>query len=164
MQTLCAMAHLDFKKIGAHSYDQLLQTVESLNLGSEAMQQTFRRMVFNVAAANNDDHTKNFAFLATHDGEWSLAPAYDVTHAYNPTNKWISRHLMSVNGKFDGIDLEDLHEVGDRHNITAYKKVAAEVLEVVEEWKTFAASAEVSPEVADEVARDITNCRPLRRR
>ena len=44
-------------------------------------------MVFNVLASNNDDHTKNHAFLMAEDGTWNLSPAYDVTFAYNPQSK-----------------------------------------------------------------------------
>jgi serine/threonine-protein kinase HipA len=43
--------------ISAHSYDQLLQSVVRLGLDDAALDQAFRRMVFNVAATNNDDHT-----------------------------------------------------------------------------------------------------------
>ncbi len=61
--SLCALAHLDFNMTGVHSYDQYLQTVSALDLGPDALQQAYRRMVFNVMAVNRDDHTKNVAFL-----------------------------------------------------------------------------------------------------
>ena len=88
--SLCAMAHLDFNMTGVHSYDQYLQTVRALDLGPDALQQAYRRMVFNVMAVNRDDHTKNFAFLRRESGDWELAPAFDVTHAYNPRSRWIA--------------------------------------------------------------------------
>ncbi|MEZ5504354.1 MAG: HipA domain-containing protein [Halioglobus sp.] len=40
-----------------------------------AIEQQFRRMVFNIVARNQDDHVKNIAFLMNKAGEWSLAPA-----------------------------------------------------------------------------------------
>jgi len=51
---------------------------------------------------------KNIAYLMDRDGEWHLSPAYDVGYAYNPSGDWTSRHQMSLNGKRDGFDLEDL--------------------------------------------------------
>ena len=39
-------------------------------------------MAFNVTARNQDYHVKNIAFLMDRTGRWSLAPAFDVTYAY----------------------------------------------------------------------------------
>ncbi len=112
MISLCALAQLDYNLIATHSYDQYLQTVVALDLGSEQLGQAFRRMVFNVMAVNCDDHTKNLAFLRPSDGSFRLSPAYDVTHAYRADSEWTSRHLMAVNGKFEDITLDDLYAVG----------------------------------------------------
>ena len=117
-------------------------------------------MVFNVASANHDDHTKNQAFLATPQGDWSLAPAFDVTHAYRPNSTWTSRHLLSVNGHFDGITLDDLYAVGDRHGVPGFRRVTREVLAAVEGWPGYAGAAEVPATVAAGVAEDLEQFRP----
>ncbi|MGE3620738.1 MAG: type II toxin-antitoxin system HipA family toxin, partial [Acidimicrobiia bacterium] len=132
--SLCAMAHLDFNLVGAHSYDQYLATVAALGLGPDALAQAYRRMVFNVIAVNRDDHTKNFAFLLRAGGRWELAPAFDVTHAYRPHSTWTSRHLMAVNGAFEGIGLDDLHAVGERHAVRGYRTIVREVRDAVGAW------------------------------
>ncbi|MCU1367929.1 MAG: putative DNA-binding transcriptional regulator, partial [Ilumatobacteraceae bacterium] len=49
--SLCGLAHLDFNMVGAHSYDQYFDAIDSLGLGPDALEQAYRRMVFNVAAA-----------------------------------------------------------------------------------------------------------------
>src|SRR5882757_8770911 len=64
-------------------------------------------MLFNVVARNQDDHVKNIAFLMDRQGVWRLAPAFDVTWAYNPSGDWTSQHQMSINGKRGGFTLED---------------------------------------------------------
>src|SRR3546814_7442817 len=74
-------------------------------------------MAFNVMARNCDDHTKNHAFLLREGGRWELAPAYDVTHAYNPNGEWTYQHLMGVNGKFNGIKRDDLMAVAKRFGV-----------------------------------------------
>ena len=144
MQTLCAMAHLDYKQKASHDYNQLFLTVEKLGLGYEAKEEVFRRMAFNAMAANCDDHTKNFSFLLREGGNWTLAPAYDVTHAHNPKGKWTNQHLMSVNGKFTGITRDDLLTVADRFAIGTGAKVLNEVRAAVEAWPDFAADAHVT--------------------
>jgi serine/threonine-protein kinase HipA len=160
MQTLCGLAHLDFRMRYAHSYEQYLHTIRTLGLGVDALQQAYRRMVFNVAAVNRDDHTKNVAFLMDPDGQWSLAPAYDVTHAYNPVGHWTQRHQMSVHGSFDGITVDDLYAVADAFGIPAFRRTTDEVLDAVAAWPTFAAEAGVSAEATERIADDMSRFDP----
>ncbi len=158
--SLCALAHLDFNLTGVHSYDQYLQAAEALGLDRSALAEAYRRMVFNVFAVNHDDHTKNVAFLRRADGPWELSPAYDVTHAYNPESMWTRRHLMSVNGKFEGIRLADLYAVGERHQVPGYRAIVRDVAAAVESWEQFAEASEVGPDVAKSIADDMERFRP----
>jgi serine/threonine-protein kinase HipA len=145
MQTLCSMAHLDYRQIATHDYSQLFQTVAQLGLDYRAKEEAFRRMVFNVLSANCDDHTKNISFLLKEGGGWELAPAYDVTHAFNPTGEWTHQHLMSVNGKFRNITREDVLSVADRFAIGTAGKVVKQVEEAMEGWSELAHEAGVDP-------------------
>ena len=144
MQTLCAMAHLDYKQRATHDYSQLLLTIQKLKLGHSALEEAFRRIAFNVMAANCDDHSKNFSFLLREGGAWELAPAYDVIHAYNPNGEWTYQHLMAVNGKFSEITRADLLAVADRFGIGSAPKVLKLVNEAVAAWPEFARAAKVS--------------------
>jgi serine/threonine-protein kinase HipA len=96
-------------------------------------------------AANCDDHTKNTSFLLRQGGRWELAPAYDVTHAFNPQGEWTYQHLMSVNGKFAGISRDDLMIVADRFGVGTAAKVLKEAGAAVAAWPDFAARAGVIP-------------------
>ena len=154
VQTLCAMDHLDFRQRGTHAYAQLFQAIERLKLGDDALDQAFRRMAFNVMARNCDDHTKNFSFLLKQGQPWQLAPAYDVTHAYNPKGEWTYQHLMSVNGKFDGITREDLLEEGDRFMVRRPKDLLAAVRTAIDNWPSFAKKAALRDATRDRVAAD----------
>ncbi len=146
MQTLCAMVHLDYKQKATHDYSQLFMTVKRLGLGHIAMAETFRRMAFNVMAANCDDHTKNFSFILRQGGKWELAPAYDLTYAHNPKGKWTYQHLMAVNGKFSAISLEDFAIVADRFEIGNPKRILGQVEEAVDAWPQFAMEAGIREE------------------
>lgn len=158
--SLCGLAHLDFNQARAHGYEQYLQTVDALGMGADRREQAFRRAVFNVAAVNRDDHTKNVSFLLVEGGEWTLAPAYDLTHAHNPEGEWTHAHQMGVNGRFDAVDLDDLHTLGDRFLVPRYRDVTAEVLAAVERWPEFAEEAGVTADHRDRVAADIERHRP----
>ena len=73
----------------------------------EAVEQQFRRMVFNIVARNQDDHVKNIAFLMDRSGRWELAPAFDVIYSYQPSGAWTNQHQMTLNGKRDDFTLTD---------------------------------------------------------
>ena len=156
LQSLCAMAHVDYNLQASNAYETLFITAAELGLGDAAMTQLLRRMVFNVAAANNDDHSKNFAFLLLPPVEgqalpaWQLAPAYDITYAFDPDNQWLRQHLMSVNGRFAGITRADLARVADRFSIAGLREVIDSVNAAVQRWPEFAGSAGLDP---DETAR-----------
>ena len=151
VQTLCALANLDFRQIGAHDYGQLFLVLEQLGLGPPSRAEVFRRMVFNVASANCDDHTKNFSFLLAQGGQWCLSPAYDVTYAHAPTSRWTRQHLMAVNGKTAEIARADVLEVGDRFGVPSMLDVVDQVLEAVTKWPTFADEAAVPEVTANKV-------------
>lgn len=154
LQSLCAMAHLDFKLRGTHDYHQYFQVIQRLELGAPALEQGFRRMVFNVLAANCDDHTKNLSFMRTEAGPWQLAPAYDVTHAFNPAGTWTYQHLMSVNGKFRDIGIEDFRAVGDRYLVPNHRRAIKEIASVIACWPDFAAQAQLPQSFVHAVQKD----------
>jgi serine/threonine-protein kinase HipA len=156
MQTLCAMAHLDYKQRGSHDYGQLFLAIQGLELGDAALEQAFRRMVFNALAANFDDHTKNHSFLLKKGEGWALTPAYDVTHAYNPTGVWTFQHLMSIDGKFSDIKRKDLLAVADRFIVPGAKHVLDDVTAAVARWPEFANVAGLPVEEIERIRADHT--------
>lgn len=163
IQTLCAMRHLDFNAIGVHSYNQYFDAIDGLGLSEEERQEAFRRMVFNVMASNCDDHTKNFSFMLRRPegfdgktpGKWALTPAYDLTFAHNPNNPWTKQHLMSVNGKFAGIERADLLSVADRFLVVDARKIIEEVEAAVARWDEFASIAGVPQAVTERISKNL---------
>jgi serine/threonine-protein kinase HipA len=143
MQSLGAMAHFDFNQAGAHSYEQALLTIRQLGLPMAAVEEQFRRMAFNVIARNQDDHVKNIAFLMNKQGQWSLAPAFDVTYSYNPSGTWTATHQMTMNGKRDGFTREDFAQCAKTAMLKRGRAEAiiGEVQAAVRQWPQFAARA-----------------------
>ena len=151
-QTLCALAHYDYNQPAAYSYEQAFQVMRTLRLPYTSAEQFFRRMVFNVVARNQDDHTKNISFLMDAAGQWRLAPAYDVAYAYQPGNPWTSQHQMSWNGKRDGFTRADLKAVAREMNIRGADDLVADVVAQVTRWPEFAATAGMSGERTTAIA------------
>lgn len=153
MQSLGALEHLDFNVPGAGSYEGALWTISKLGLSMDTKEQMFRRMVFNVVARNQDDHVKNIAFIMNQQGEWSLAPAYDVTYSYNPQSIWTAQHQMSINGKRDGFTAEDFEAVA--RGASMHRGRAAEILEevtrAVSRWSDYAWRAGVAEDQASAI-------------
>lgn len=147
MQSLCAMGHYDFNMAGAYSYEQALEMIRTVVKSDtkEALEQQFRRAIFNIIGRNQDDHTKNIAFLMDRLGNWKLSPAYDMAYSYNPTGEWTSKHQMSLNGKRDDFTMEDLIEFGAKADIKKMQatKIVKEIGNVFSKWSEYAERASV---------------------
>ena len=105
-------------------YHNLLQLTGYLTQSPKAVEQQFRRMAFNVFAHNMDDHARNFSFICR-DGQWSLAPAYDLTN-----DATLGDHASTINFKGLPSD-EDMITVG--MNIRMSRERCQQIIEEVRE-------------------------------
>jgi serine/threonine-protein kinase HipA len=151
MQSLFAMLHLDNQLPGAHSYEQGMDVIRRLGMEQQALEQQFRRMVFNVIARNQDDHTKNIAYLMDKDGRWRLAPAFDVIYAWNPAGDWTRHHQMTINGKRDDFAAADLLAVGTQFGVADSAAIVRQVGDAVRRWPEFATEAGVDTAVSRKI-------------
>ena len=157
MASLCGLAHFDFNNPGAYSYEQALLAMRQLGLPMAAIEQQFRRTVFNVVARNQDDHVKNIAFLMDRTGNWSLSPAFDMTYSYNPSGAWTALHQMSINGKRDGFTLTDLRACAASALIKRARAdaIVKEVRAAVAQWPRYADQAQVAENWQMQVQRNL---------
>lgn len=148
MQTLGALAHINYNEPGLCSYEQAAGYMRLLNLTAVEIEEFFRRMVFNVLAVNQDDHVKNVSFLMDKSGKWRLSPAYDITFSYDKDNRWLSAHQMLINGKKDKITLKDIIACGKNMDISTQriKTIISEVKESVLKWPEYAENAGIRSE------------------
>jgi serine/threonine-protein kinase HipA len=151
MQTLCGIAHMDYNDPLSYAYEDAFEVMRVLRLPYPDAEQFYRRMIFNVLARNQDDHAKNISFLMNRQGAWKLAPAYDVTYAYNPDSRWVFQHQMSVNGKRQNITLDDFATVAHNMNIKKHAEIIDEVTETISNWSVFADRAAVPARQADAI-------------
>lgn len=148
MQTLGAIAHLDFNTPRCCSYEIVSKICVRIGLQASEILELYRRMVFNVLAKNCDDHVKNIAFLMDRTGKWRLSPAYDICFSYKPDSIWVSEHQMTVNGKSKNIKKEDLIQCGKAMNIkeSVANKIIQDVISSIKRWDEFARIANVKEE------------------
>ena len=151
MQTLCGMAHYDFRLKNGYSYEQAFNVMRRLRLPYSQAQEMFRRIVFNVVVRNQDDHTKNISFLMDPSGQWRLSPAYDMGFAYNPKGAWTATHQMSINGKFDNITRADLLSSANANNIKNASEIIDQVCENAAGWPELAKNCGVPQKMIDEI-------------
>lgn len=155
MQTLGAIRHVDFNSPGIYSYEETLISMKQLELPASDLEEFFRRAVFNVFARNNDDHVKNVAFLMDRRGQWRLSPAYDLTFACDPGNYWLRRHQMTINGKAENFDLQDLEMLGSLAGLKKKKtlEVIKQVWEAIKSWRKLAEIQGIDPQRTDAIGK-----------
>lgn len=118
------------------SYLEIVEFIENYGANIEAnLHQLWRRIVFNIAISNTDDHLRNHGFILTEKG-WILSPAYDL----NPS---IEKDGLSLNIDMDdnALDFELAKSVGMYFRLSEneMQTILDEVLSVVKDWKTIAA-------------------------
>jgi len=155
--SLCAMDHADYKNPGAYSYEQLLSVARQLKLPRKDAIEIYRRMVFNVVARNQDDHTKNVGFLLDFNNrQWRLSPAFDLAYSYKKDSPWVASHQMTLNGKRDHFSRDDFLAVGTL--IGNFKKeseqIIDEVISVVKKWHDYANKAGVYAALAHTIKQN----------
>jgi serine/threonine-protein kinase HipA len=144
----------------ADSYENFLYAVKALGLSYRETLEAFRRMVFNVIAYNVDDHAKNFSFLMDRKGQWSLAPAYDLTFSVDlEALLFENYHTFSVNSKVSDITDDDILEVArgfDLKNSDA-RKIIEEVRNTIRLFPEIAKRNEVPKDWIDKVFTYLKN-------
>lgn len=153
MLTLCGLGHYDYNNPLAYSYEQAFQVMRSLRLPYPDADQLYRRMVFNVIAVNNDDHTKNISFLMDKSGQWQLSPAYDITYAFKPSHKYLAQHQLSINNKRSDITRSDLLLLAERMNIKKPNEIIEQVTDVISRWREYSSLANIPANQAEVIGK-----------
>ncbi len=143
MQTLGALAGIDYKIQKASSYEALFRVMKMLKLPYYQFEQQYRRALFNIIARNHDDHVKNFSFLMNKDGKWKISPAYDITYQYKDGGAWTNVHQSSISGKFDNFTRNDLLSFGKSFGIKKANHILEEIITAVSQWPKIAKEMDI---------------------
>lgn len=108
MQSLAAFTGANYQVAGSLDYVNFLRATQICTHDVREKKRAFERVVFNVIFNNRDDHPKNFAWLMSATGQWSLAPAYDVTYCEGSGGY----HQMDIMGEALNIRSSHLLKLG----------------------------------------------------
>ena len=153
--TLAGMTHTDFNVPKHYSYDMLLKLTLNLTGEQAAVEEQFRRMVFNVIARNQDDHAKNFSFMMDPEGRWSITPAYDITYANGM--EYTKNHQLSIRGKVNKFTQEDLLYIAKESSIKEglAKKVIEQTKDIVSSFEDRAKKLEINHALTTRVLNEL---------
>lgn len=154
MQTVAALLDVDFRS-ATLDYVDLLKVVRAMTRDQRAVEEMFRRMVFNVLAMNRDDHMKNHAFLMDRSGEWRLAPAYDLSFSRGPGGE----HTLLVAGEGRRPERSHIDAVSAKAGVKPKRvaEIVSEVTSAVDRWGEFAGEVGVADAVAQAIGKNLAS-------
>lgn len=131
-------------------YNGLMSATRFVTRNQADVEQMFRRMVFNVAAHNRDDHAKQHAFLMGPSGTWRLAPAYDLNFSNGPGGE----HYLAIGARGSNITFDDVRTVAERQSIGVPKAntIVEDIRAAVADFTRFAREYGVPQTSGQEIA------------
>ena len=117
------------------SYLELAEFIQFHSASPESdLKQLWRRIVFNIAISNTDDHLRNHGFLMSNKG-WRLSPAFDM----NPTTDKAGLAL-NIDLEFNELDFELARSVGTYFQLSSKQmdQIIEEVQSSVASWEELA--------------------------
>ncbi len=136
MHTLCGLLDADFRQ-PSMDYEDLIKASQVLCQSPAVGKTQFLRAMFNLFAANQDDHTKNWSFLMSDQGQWQPSPMYDVT--FSPTA--YNEHAMTFGGYGSKPSLKAVQKLATLANYSSWKEAQKDlqrICDVLAGWPDMA--------------------------
>lgn len=150
MISASGLFHDDFEN-SQLDYGILLNEGQKLSNNVKTQEEILRLAAFNLFAHNRDDHSKNFAFLMDDKGQWSFAPAYDLTFSSSSQG----HHSTFYAGNSIDPGTKELMELIDHFSIRTGKEIIESVKESVSRWEEFAKISRVSNDSKNTINKTI---------
>lgn len=150
MHTASGLLNADHR-IPSLDYENLFRGMLALDPDIREVEKLFRLACFNVFAHNRDDHSKNFSFLMNSKGEWSFAPAYDLTFSFGPGGE----HSALVMGEGRNPNKTHLMKLAKKFQLKKANEIIDQVMEAVNKWSASAEQAEVSTDSQNTIGKKL---------
>lgn len=154
LHSAAGMMHDNFR-LSNLDYGNLMECAFRLERNVDAYEKILRLAAFNVFVNNRDDHSKNFSFLMDSNGNWKVAPAYDLTFS----SSGHGMHSTLVAGESANPTKKHLLELASYFKVKNALSIINQVQEVVSNWKKYADECGVSPEsnklIASTISRNL---------
>lgn len=105
----------------------------------EDLHQLWRRIIFNIAISNTDDHLRNHGFILT-DAGWRLSPAYDLNPSIDKGG--LQLNIDTSNNALDYMLAKSVGEYFQLKN-AEMDQIISEVKKVVSNWRDIAAAIDI---------------------
>ncbi|PVZ64497.1 type II toxin-antitoxin system HipA family toxin [Pelagibaculum spongiae] len=137
MHSACGLLNADFR-MPSLDYSDLIKASRQLCKSPATGRLIFRRAIFNLFAANQDDHSKNWAFLQDDQGRWQPAPFFDVTYSPHPFNQ----HATAFSGFGKAPPLKSIQKLASSAGFSNWKAAQQEILHIVDTVANFQKTAQ----------------------
>ncbi len=152
VHTASGLMHDNFRA-STMDYGHLMDCAFRLERHVNAYRKVFRLAAFNVFSHNRDDHSKNFSFLMNKDGEWQLAPAYDLTFSYSS----YGFHSTMVAGESQNPGVHHLLKLASHFGIKDGKEIIDEVRSAVSDWGNIAKEFDIDRETVKNIQSSLNS-------
>lgn len=139
MHSASGLIHDNFR-LSQMDYGHLMDAAFRLEHDTQVYAKVLRLAAFNIFSHNQDDHSKNFAFLMDAQGQWTMAPAYDLTFSHSGHGF----HSTMVAGESQTPNSRHLLELAKYFSLSNGPTIIEEVKESISHWRAFAEDAGVS--------------------
>ena len=135
------------------SYLEIAEFIQhNATSSKEDLHQLWRRIVFNIAISNTDDHLRNHGFLLSGKG-WRLSPAYDLNPSVDKTGLGLNIDLDS-----NDLDLELAKSVGEyfQLNNKEMNQIIEEIKDGTSNWREHAQNLNIPRQEQEKMAPAFT--------
>jgi serine/threonine-protein kinase HipA len=94
VHSLAGLLHINFQ-IPSVGYEDFFKATRRLTRDNRELKKAVQRCVYNVLMNNRDDHSKNVSFILDQEGNWRLAPPFDLTFCAG----YQGEHFLDVAGE-----------------------------------------------------------------
>ena len=161
MHSVCGLLDADYRA-PSMDYEDLVKASVVLCRSPAAGQSQFARAVFNLFALNQDDHTKNWAFLQDDAGEWRPTPFYDVTFSPSPSGE----HTTAFVGHGAEPPLASMQRLASQASFANWRRareVIERVVDALADWCVVANELGVRKGTRELIARQLKEARDRNR-
>ncbi|MEQ4541232.1 MAG: type II toxin-antitoxin system HipA family toxin [Billgrantia sp.] len=154
MSSACGLLDADFRSPSL-DYEDLIKAGQVLCRKPAVGKALFRRAMFNLFACNQDDHSKNWAFLLDDEGQWSPTPGYDLTFSPSPYGE----HATAFKGHGRNPPLKAVQALAEQAGFTRWseaRQAIEKVVMAVSGWDTVAKELGVSTQTRREIQRRLS--------
>lgn len=146
VHTASGLMHDNFRA-STMDYGHLMDCAFRLEKHVKTYEKVFRLAAFNVFAHNRDDHSKNFSFLMDVNGEWTFAPAYDLTFSYSS----YGFHSTMIAGESQNPGKKHLMKLAQHFELKNGEMIIQEVQSAIKEWDSIAKECGINKDNGKEI-------------